>query len=313
MSIDTWRDLFAKTQKAPITQSYEYAQATCRRARKTAKWGLINIDGKDAGLVQITQAGAVKNLLHAVELDLGPIWFDGFGSVDDYRAFFICYNKTFPKRIGRARRILVSAPPEITDTTNTQIIRAELSELKMREHDNPPYQTIWLDLSPSKEDLRADLKSKWRNMLNKAEKQDMQIAFTDDVKELPLILKHYEIDKRKKGYSGPSVPLLRDLAAYFNSSKNVLIGKATLDNKLIAAIVIFVHGRSATYQIGWSSDDGRKNAAHNALLWNAMCELKDRHIQYFDLGGINDETAKNVKRFKEGMGGALSISPGHYI
>lgn len=310
MPIEKWRELFAKTHKAPITQSYEYAQATCRRARKTAKWGLIRINGKDAGLVQITQAGAIKNLLHAVELDLGPIWFDGFGSADDYSAFFSCYNKTFPKRFGRARRILVNAPPDANALEN---IRVELPKLRMRAHDSTPYQTIWLDLSPTKDELRANLKGKWRNMLNKAEKQNMQISFTNDVKELPLILKHYEIDKRKKGYSGPSVSLLRDLAAYFNSSKNVLIGKATLDNKLIAAIVIFVHGRSATYQIGWSSDDGRKNAAHNALLWNAMCELKDRHIQYFDLGGINDETAKNVKRFKEGMGGTLSISPGHYI
>lgn len=307
--VDKWRALFAKTHRAPITQSYEYAQAICKSSKKKASWGVVHINDQPAGLVQITQAGILNNIVHAIELDLGPIWFENFGSAEHYGAFFETYNKQFPKRFGRARRILVNAPASDTDMSS---IQDQLSKLRMKKHETSPYQTLWVDLSTSKEELRKALKSKWRNMLNKGEKQSMHIEFTDDLKGIPLILKHYELDKITKDYNGPSVALIKDLCVYFGPQKNVLIGKASLDNKLIAAIVVFVHGGSATYQIGWSSEDGRKNAAHNVLLWNALCTLKDKGIKHFDLGGINDETAKNVKRFKEGLGGIKATSPGQY-
>ena len=63
------------------------------------------------------------------------------------------------------------------------------------------------------------------------------------------------------------------------------------------------HGQCATYQIGWTSADGRTANAHHVLLWDAISLLRDRGYRFLDLGGINPEAASGVTRFKTGLGG----------
>ena len=44
-----------------------------------------------------------------------------------------------------------------------------------------------------------------------------------------------------------------------------------------------------------------------------MIALKDKGIKELDLGGVNDETAAGIKTFKEGVGGTLVRTVGHYV
>jgi lipid II:glycine glycyltransferase (peptidoglycan interpeptide bridge formation enzyme) len=69
---------------------------------------------------------------------------------------------------------------------------------------------------------------------------------------------------------------------------------------------------SATYQAGWASVAGKKNSAHNVLLWQACQILRKEGIKDLDLGGVNEEGAAGVKVFKEGMGGELVQYVGQY-
>ena len=94
--------------------------------------------------------------------------------------------------------------------------------------------------------------------------------------------------------------------------QNIMLGRAILNGKTIAAVLIVCHGICATYQAGWTTKRGKDTAAHNVLLWQSVIELKKRDIHTLDLGGVNDKTAKNVKRFKEGMGGQLVTLAGQY-
>ena len=92
----------------------------------------------------------------------------------------------------------------------------------------------------------------------------------------------------------------------------MLIGRALSDDKAIGAILIFCHGQGATYQIGWSGKAGRDQGAHYLLLWDAISVLQNKGVKDFDLGGVNEDEAKGVKRFKSGMGGRLVSLPGIY-
>ena len=176
-----------------------------------------------------------------------------------------------------------------------------------------PYKTIWVDLRPSDDFLRKNLKQKWRNMLNKSEKSGLEVKWSTDLQFFSWLLRKYQEDRAKKEYKGASAELLSALAHNFAEKQNLLIGKAYYDNKAIAAILIFCHGSSATYQVGWTSEIGRKTAAHNLLLWEAMLNLKARGILDLDLGGINDDSAKTIRKFKEGMGGEVVQLAGHFI
>ncbi|MCB9988154.1 MAG: GNAT family N-acetyltransferase [Rhodospirillales bacterium] len=294
LSLAEWQDRFGRIRRANLLQSYDYARAICPLNRQKARWGLIKIKGVEAGLVQILEAGVLKNLIHGVILDCGPLWFDGYGTPAHSKAFFTEFSRRFPRRFGRRRRII----PAAGDSPEN---RALFVDAGYERQNFPGYQTIWIDLTQDEEELRSALKAQWRNKLNKGPKAGLKTGWNNSPEVFSSLLRNYSSDRAKKGYAGPSLPLLRALAQSFGDK--VMIGHATLDNRLVAAILILCHGTSATYQIGWSSDEGRNVAAHNALLWQAVLELKKNGFRDFDLGGINGESAKHVKKFKQGMGG----------
>lgn len=305
-----WQERFARLRRPSLLQSYDYARAVCPLNHQKARWGLIEIDGAEAGLVQILEAGIAGNLLHAIILDCGPCWFEGFGAPAHKEAFFGEFARQFPRRFGRRRRVI----PDWEDGASAQ---AALEEVGYKRLDRPGYQTVWLDLRQDEQTLLAAMKPQWRNKLKKAANADLQAVWDEKGADLPFLLTNYQLDKATKGYEGPSMPLARALAMRFAGSGNLLIGKAVVnaqqDDRPVAALMILCHGRAATWQIGWNSDEGRTMAAQNFLVWRAALYLKDRGIEFFDLGGINDETAAGVRDFKKGTGGEISVLAGHYI
>lgn len=305
LNLEQWKQRFLKISRSTILQSYEYAKAACGVYLQTARWGVIYINNQEAGLVQIQEAALFGRLFHAVILDRGPLWFDGFGSQEDFAQFSAALSKEFPRRFGRRRRFI----PEVKDGPAMGAIMAEHG---FKHVAGSGYQTLWLDLSKSEEALYKGLKKKWRGSLTKAQKSGLEIEWDWTGAHFPWLLMHYSADKIQKGYDGPSLKMLKALAQHFVPEQNMVIGRAMLDNQPVAAILLLCHGQSATYQIGWSSDEGRKSSAHNLLLWEALAALKAKGIQSFDLGGVNDDTAKGVKTFKEGMGGKSITLSGLY-
>jgi lipid II:glycine glycyltransferase (peptidoglycan interpeptide bridge formation enzyme) len=78
-------------------------------------------------------------------------------------------------------------------------------------------------------------------------------------------------------------------------------------------MLFLIHGEAATYQLGWTSDQGRDLHAHNRLLWAAIEELKTRGVRWLDLGGVNTQRSAGVARFKIKTGGRVVTFAGTYI
>lgn len=307
LSLDEWEMRFSKIKRSNFLQSYVYAQGACRHYRQKVRWGLILIDEQEAGLVQIFEASFLFNLFHAVILDRGPLWFDGYGNAPHVQAFFKEFNSQFPRRLGRKRRIL----PEIEDgmAANALIKQVGLEKLSEKE----VYETYWLDLTQNIDDLRMNLDGKWRNSLKKAEKTKLTIDWDEKGAFYSWIRAEYGLDKNLRGYGGISPQFLDILAPFLLKRRRMIIGRASLNGEPIAGVMFLLHGGSATYQIGWTSLAGRENNAHHLLLWQGMSVLKLKDICEFDLGGVNDDTAEGIKKFKKGMGGQPYRLVGHYV
>lgn len=310
LPLGEWEARFHKIQKSNFLQSYSYARGASRFYRQKARWGLIMIDDKEAGLVQVMEAGVLFNLIHGVIIDRGPLWFDGFGGAFHIQAFIKTLQKDFPKRCGRKHRFLL----EIEDSPSAKALikQTGLTFLPSRE----PYETYWLDLSQDMDSLRANLEGKWRNALRKAEnfEENKKISIDWDKKGLfyPLFKAQYAIEKQEHGYGGISPQFLDILAPFLLEEGNMMIGMASVNNEPIASIMMIKHGQSATYQIGWTSHEGRSHNAHHLLLWQGACVLKQWGVKTLDLGGINHDTAAGIKKFKQGMGGMPYRLVGHY-
>ncbi|MDF1751089.1 MAG: GNAT family N-acetyltransferase, partial [Alphaproteobacteria bacterium] len=147
-----WQSVFARTHRANLLQSIEYGLAYGQFMGQKPRQAFIEIDGEVAG---------VFKMIHAVILDRGPLWLDGYGSPAHQMAFWQALDKSYKRRLGRKRRIF----PEITITQGSA---ADLEKLGFKRLPGPGYQTIWLDLRPELDDLRANLKRNWRGKLSKA-------------------------------------------------------------------------------------------------------------------------------------------------
>lgn len=304
-SVEDWERKFSLIPRSNILQSYVYALASCPLQKQKVRWGLIAIDGREAGLVQMFEAGILWDRIHAMMIDRGPLWFEGFGNAMHVKCFFEELNRQFPQRWGRKRRIL----PETEDGPTAQKMISQTG----LEFCGKGYQTIWLDLTQDSPVLREALRPNWRGSLSKAERADLRIGWATDGKELAPMIGIYAADKAVRDYGGPSPDLLQRYLPLLAARGDLLVGRAASGKNEMAAFVILVsHGRSATYLVGWSSPEGRAASAHHLLLWEGACVLKEKGIKELDLGGINDDGGEGIRKFKEGMGGRAVRYVGHY-
>ena len=294
LTLSEWDQLFAALPRPNLLQTWPYAQTMRASQQLMTRFGVIRKNGKNAGVLQIQEI-KLFGLLHIVTLDRGPLWFDGYGSPQDWCDFFECFDAAFPKRLGRFRRVMPETPP-------LEPLDSHLKSLNFKAKSSG-YQSIWLDLRPELQTIRSGLKQKWRNRLNAAEKTDIQIRCDDAHLHIDWLIDQYMEDRRLKKYAGASPKIIRNLFNYSDPRNETLLLRATQNNDTIAAILVFKHGRSATYQIGWSGALGRKTNAHYLLLWSAIESLQNDGIDWFDLGGINLEQAEGVTKFKQGLGG----------
>ncbi|MFA5593066.1 MAG: GNAT family N-acetyltransferase [Micavibrio sp.] len=304
LSIDEWERRFAAIPFSNFLQSYGYARVYCPHARQKARWGLIRIDGREAGLVQIFEAGLLRNLIHAVMLDRGPLWFEGYGNAMHVKSFFAEWNRQFPPRMGRRRRIL----PDIEDGAT---LRKMLPQTGLIETGQAGYQTLWIDLTENIEVIREKLKQNWRGALNKAERAGLKISWAQDAAAQAGCLALYAADKGARGYGGIAPELLRAYMPALAARGELFLARAMgekdgadMGADIGAFVLLASHGRSASYIAGWSGEWGRKNSAHHLLLFEAIRMLQSKGIKELDLGGINDEAGgEGIRNFKEGLGG----------
>ena len=288
-----WNNLLKKCPHVTLLQSYSYAQAMREIYQQGVCHGLIQIDGVDAGVVQMQEVSLFGKMIHAISIDRGPLWFDGFGKFEHVEAFSDVLNEQYPHRFARKRRFI----PEYVAKNSVKNIKNWKKCKKTQD-----YQTIFIDISKNIDDIRKNFKQTWRRNLNKVEKEHLDVEIDEKLSTFSDFLRFYTKDRMEKGYSGPSAKFLASLAKYATLTNDCIILNATEDDEVIGSILILTHGTGATYQVGWTTPYGRDKRAHHLLFWHAIQLLKDRGVTTFDLGGYNDEI-DGIRKFKQGMGG----------
>lgn len=277
-------------------QTWAYAKATNKRDYKSVRPVMIKWDSQPVGLMLIHEIRLGP--LHFIELKRGPLWFkqtlQSHSPHTLLKAFALEFNRQYPSGFFKRRRWL----PEFIKSAEAEDILNHSGFKSRRE----TFATVHIDLRLSAEELRKNLKQKWRNCLNKAEKQNLQITHDHKLHHSDLFLHHYNQYKKQKKFQGPTVEFLREELAVAKAFNNAFIVWAHRDHLPIAGMLILIHGRSATYRIGWNSTLGRTTNAHYLMMWMTLLHLKKLGIESFDLGGILPSQEKAMTHFKLGLG-----------
>jgi lipid II:glycine glycyltransferase (peptidoglycan interpeptide bridge formation enzyme) len=232
----------------------------------------------------------------------GPVWTKPL-SVAEEAAAYAALKKSLPLT---GIRFMVVTP---------EVPEGQVHGLKPMRRIMSGLSTVMLDLTPTLEQLRAQLDRRWRHRLVGGESSEMSIhRVGTNVGQYRWLLDAEIQQRTDKKLEGLPVPFFDN---YVHSrkqpSQNILTLRADVGRDRIAAMMFLIHGTAATYQVGWTSDKGREMHAHNLILWKGIEELKARGISMLDLGGVNTIRSAGIARFKMSTGGKVLTLAGTYI
>ena len=285
----TW-DAAHSQARAPLQQDWAYG-ASMQMIGVTVLRAMVEDKGTPVALAQfiLRRWGSVLSMALCSR---GPVWLQAMSAQDKTHVY-----KSMRKSLPLKGLRLVLITPEEARSVMTS------------------YATVMLDLKQSPQDLRAGLDAKWRNRLVAAEASELKVhRMGSNPGQYRWLLDQEEAQRQQRGFAGLPLPFFD---AYIQSrkqpDKTVLTLRADLGRDRVAAMMFLQHGQAATYQVGWSNEQGRQLNAHNLLLWQAIAALQQRGIQVLDLGGINTARSAGIARFKIGTGGEVLQLAGTYF
>ncbi len=159
----------------------------------------------------------------------------------------------------------------------------------------PVHYAVWDLAGDLVGDLRGGMDGKWRNRLVAAERAGVR-ATVGRKGAMERLVTAEAAQRRTKGYA--SLPPAFSLALPGHSLR---LWECRQGGTVRAAMVFVVEGSTATYHLGHT--DGTAGA-HNVMLWQAACALRDEGVRWLDLGSVSD-ASPGLMRFKRGTGAAI--------
>jgi hypothetical protein len=167
-----------------------------------------------------------------------------------------------------------------------------------------PQRTLLIDLNPSSQELRKGLDQKWRNRLNRGEKNNLKIleGFDDDLFELFLEI-YQSMYGRKNYFETVDIQKYRIIQRDLPESFKMRIFIAFHDEKPAAGVISSRIGEMGIYLFGATSDDGLTAQGSYVLQWKALNWLKENGATLYNLNGINPISNPGTYHFKSGFCG----------
>jgi Acetyltransferase (GNAT) domain len=220
------------------------------------------------GQAQVVQRGRLRLISR------GPVWEDG--SAADDRRYAL-------RRLARW--------PGLTIAT----LECDPQGVGLIPLVTPGHHAIWY-LSGN---LRAGLRGNWRNQLTSAERRGVHPT-VGNAATLAHLIACDAAQGRARGYRGYAAGFTKSLP-----SDAMRLWEWRHAGQIAAATAFVVHGNSASYHLGWSGPEARKEGVHNVMLWQAAMSLRAEGVRWLDLGSVNDQDAPSLASFKLGTGAAL--------
>lgn len=286
--------------------AYGVALKAASPAVEILRASIVRADGSLVALAQIVarpyaMVGRFALCTH------GPAWIDDVSAEEKQEAYRLL-RKSLPQRWPR---LLVITPDEAAGGA---------AGLKGMSRVMTGDATVLVDLSQDEAALRANLDSNWRNRLSKGERSDLTVQKSGlKPAQYRWLLDAETQQRQKRGYRAMPLELTEKWqdakaeGAKGDRGAGLAVFRADLGRDPAAGMLFLIHGRRATYHVGWTSEAGRDNAAHNLILWTAMKELKARGVATLDLGGVNTQSGAGIARFKLETGGAVLRRAGAYV
>ena len=170
-----------------------------------------------------------------------------------------------------------------------------------------PPTTRVIDLSPGEEGLKANLKRKHRQYVNKAERAGVTIERFDGTTSPEAIgpaladfNRIYRFTAERAGFVARQPFYYERVWSIFAPTGRVRLSFALSDGERVATIFHFTCGERAVEAYGGMTDAGAGARANYLLKWTALADFAREGFAVYDMWGL---ATGGIRQFKEGFGG----------
>jgi len=213
--------------------------------------------------------------------------------------------------------LMLRIEPELPDAPEHRQRLADLG-FSPAPHAIQPQTTVWIDLTPSEEEILARMKQKWRYNVRLAGRKGVVVrpGDADDVERFIALM---QVTGERKDFGVHAPEYYRTFWRLFAPAGHAVLFVAEYEGEMLAGIIVARLGDKAYYFYGASGNKRRNLMPSHLLQWQAMRWARDAGCTGYDLWGVPDEVGLNpdaqipdppagmwgVWRFKRGFGGQI--------
>jgi len=210
------------------------------------------------------------------------------------------------RALGREEKIAtVRADPEAR--LGTQYSEALLTDPWRAAPKIQPPTTRVIDLTVGEDALRANLKRKHRQYVNKAERSGVEVERFDGTSSTDLIgpaladfNRIYQHTAGRAGFVARQPFYYERVWSIFAPTGRVRLSFAVRDGERVATLFHFTCGERAVESYGGMTDAGAEARANYLLKWAAIADFAGEGFRVYDMWGL---ATGGIRQFKEGFGG----------
>lgn len=303
VSAEQWNGWLVVAGRSNLLQSWAYGESKSADSGWRVKRGVFFRENEAIALVQLLEK-SVAGILHISRVNRGPIFLES-PKIQDVNVVWKKLSSLGNIFLGK----VISVAPELELTGEYLLL---MQSLGFRQFSPNAWESVWVDLRPESSELRKRLNAKWRNSLVSAEKHGLRLESGTDDLLFEWMMERYSELMLEKGFVGIPISVLMALRKNLPKESQLLILRAMDNGEAIAGICLIRHGAAATYLVGWNGLLGRQLKANQFLLWSAMTYLKQSEMDWFDVGGVNEDDMLGISAFKLGINGKRYESVGEY-
>jgi lipid II:glycine glycyltransferase (peptidoglycan interpeptide bridge formation enzyme) len=298
---ERWDEICCDFSDANIYQTWSHGLMRSGQSNVT----YLLVKQKNA-VVSAVQGRLVKTPLLNVAIVYifwGPLWRRR-GRVTDAEVFRQALRAIRAEYVGR-RRLIVRIVPNFPDSDTNCFRRIIQEEAFVFPVQSKRSRTIVMDIRPTSEQLYQGLHQKWRNSLNKARKQNLELIEGETPQLFEAFEGLYAEMMQRKAFIDSSDPgLLRKLQAELLPDQRMRVFLCKSGDGLCAGGICSALGDTGLYLFGATSNRGSGNNSSYLVHWRMLEWIKSRGCQFYDLNGINPATNPGNYRFKSRLAGA---------
>lgn len=304
-----WNYLTAQFEDANLAQTWAYGEA---------RWGSDNLSHlvmmKDEQLVAAAQVVIRKLPFISAGLAYvkgGPLWQVRGRSRDTHSLMQIirALRSTYE---GTSKLLLRVFPPGI-DCLNESVREVLEQEGLIRDRTFGAPKSVFLDLSPSLEKLRSNLKATWRRNLVLAERAGFTVRHGTSPELFDTFSRLYREMLRRKNIVGVvRLEYYHRMQTRLPDNFKLMIMICEHRGEPVAGLAVPHLGNTAVNLLAATGDKGLDLRASYLLQWQMIQWLKSRGCRWYDLDALNHDLYPGISQFKLGLAGHLGLEAEYF-